>query len=73
MKREYEAEREANRAMSCHGKIRHKSKVKAIAARDAMLRRPNWRKIVKHTDRDIRLEAYFCGHCDHWHLGHSAK
>lgn len=62
--------REENQATSCVGKIRHRSRAAAIVARDAMLRRPNRRRVEKYTLRGMHLEAYHCGCCGHYHLGH---
>ena len=65
--------REENHAISCHGKIKHKTRASAINARDCMLRRPNRRKIEKSTLRPIRLGAYLCSACHFYHLGHNSK
>lgn len=65
--------REDSQKTSCIGKIRHRTRAAAIVARDAMLRRPNRRKISNESGRTIRLDVYSCCNCGFYHLGHSAK
>lgn len=50
-------------ARQCHGKARHRSRSgadKAIAVHGRI-------------HGDLTLEAYRCGHCGFWHVGHPPK
>lgn len=51
------------RARSCQGKVRHRSRGGAERAIASLGRK----------DGDLALQAYPCGHCGGWHVGHPSK